>query len=211
MLPVLRDERDVLFFWLLCDLGCVRGARAISTSVGSYALSFQVLLVLDGTLRIVEHLGQEVPFGLLDGLRLLKFVQRLLSFLMSCSFLSTLLGLRLVKCIVDLPVDLLSMHVYQFAIYVPAQIIVLDALPLVAILFHSVKGASNFLFRELAVLTHSVDAHNVLNFLRREGLRLDLRPIALVSHIRSIWVVRSSLSTVLLILFVLALRLFLLC
>ena len=130
---MLGNERNVLFFLLIGDLGCVWRARAISTGVGSHALSLQVLLVLHGAFGIVEHLGQEVPLGLLDGLRLLEFIQRLLSILMRGCLFSALFSFCEVQCIVDLPVDLLSLHIHKLAIDVTAQVVVLNAFPLVTI------------------------------------------------------------------------------
>ena len=209
---MLGNERNVLLLLLIGDLRCVWCARAISTSVGSYALSLQVLLVRDGSFRIVEHLGEEVPLGLLDGLRFLEFVQRLLSILMRGCLLSTLLSFCGVQCIVDLPVDLFSLHIHKLAIDVSAQVIVLNSFPLVAISLACIEGLADLFRSELTVLAHRVDANNVLNLMSCKGLRFDLGPVALVSHILSFRIIsKNLLFAVILFLLVLALLLFLLC
>ena len=208
---MLGNERNVLLFLCVGDLRCVWCARAISASVGSYALSLQVLLVLDGSFGIVEHLGEEVPLGLLDGLRFLEFIQRLLSILMRGCLLSTLFSFCGVQCIVDLPVDLFSLHIHKLAIDIAAQVVVLNAFPLVAISLASIESAANLFRRELTVLTHRVDTNDILNLMSCEGLRFDLGPVALVSHILSLRIVsKNLLFAVLLFLLVLALQLFLL-
>ena len=211
MLPVLGNERNILFLLLLSDLRRIWSACTIGTSVGPDSLTLQVLLVLDRALRIVKHLGQEVPFGFFDSLRLLEFVHGLLSILMRGCFLSTFLSLGCVQRIVDLPVDLLSLHVLELTVDISAQVIVLDALPLVTISLHSVEGQANLIRRELTVLTHRVDTNHILNLLGRKGLWLDLGPIARVPFINSIWVISDQLLyAVILGLFVFLLCLFLL-
>lgn len=193
LLPVLRNQRRVLFFVFISDLRRVRGAGAVSASVCSDTFAFHVLLMLNSSLRIVEHLGQEVPLGLLDSLRLLELIHRFLAFLVSSCFLSTFLSLSGIKSIVYLPIDLLTLHVLQLAINISAQVLVLDTLPLATVLLASVKSTADLLFSELTVLSHRVEAHDVLNFLGREGLWFDIWPVSFVSHVLCIRVIGFEL------------------
>ena len=191
LLPVLRDQRRVLFFLLLGDLRCIGSASAVGRAacVGPGALTLKVLLELDGALRVVEHLGEEVPLSLLDSLRLLELIHGLLTLLVGSCLLGSLLRLGDVQSLVRLLVGLLEGHAVEPSVDVSAQVVVLDAFPLIPKLLHRVESAAYLLWGELTVLPHRVDADHILDLGRGEGLWLDLGPVALVSHVLGLRVI----------------------
>ena len=176
---------------MLCDLRRIGSASAVrcTACVSSYALTLKVLLELDGSLRIVEHLCEEVPLSLLDSLRFLEFIHGFLTLLVSSRLLSSLLCLGNVQSLIGLFVSLFEGHAVKPTVDISAQIIVLDALPLIPELLDRIKSATDLLWGELTVLAHRVDADDVLNLGRGEGLRFDLLPIALISHILSFGII----------------------
>ena len=135
------------------------------------------------TFRVVEHLGEEVPLGLLDSLRLLELVHGLLAFLLGGRFLGAFLGLSNIKGLVGLLVELFSLHILKFAVDIVCEVLFLNALPLVAVSLCRVEGETDLILRELAVLAERVQTHHVLHLLRRERLRLDLGPDTFVAHV----------------------------
>ena len=193
LLPELRNQWGVLFFVSFSDLRRIGSACAVSCTacVGSNALTLKVLLELDSALGIVEHLSEEVPFGFLDSLRFLVLVHWLLTFLVGSCLLCTLLCLSDIQSLICLLVSLLEWHALQPSLDILAQVLIFDSLPLVSKFLNRFESTTNLFLSKLTVLAHRVDADDVLNLGRSEGLWLDNRPVSLIFHILSVWVIRK--------------------
>ena len=136
-------------------------------------------LVLHGALRIVEHLGEQVPLVLLQLQVPLHLVHRLsLALLELDRLLGFLFGLGRVQRLVVLAIVALGLHVVELTINVPRQVLFLNSFPLVAIQANRVEGVTDLLRRELAILPQGVQTDHILHFGGSVRLGLDLRPIA---------------------------------
>lgn len=120
---------------------------------------------------------------LFNGLSFLELIHRFLTFLLSCRLFSSLLCSCNVESLIRFFVDTLSVHIVHLALNVFAQVLLFDALPLVAVKLCRVQSVLDLFLSELSVLAHRVQAHNILNLLRSEGLGFDLRPVSIVSGV----------------------------
>ena len=176
LLPVFWDERSVDFSRLITNsrLAWCTSSITISTSASSSALLLRSLGMQCSSFRVVEHLGEQIPLGLLHSLVLLEFIKRLSTFLLCGSFLSSLLHLSNIKSLIGLLVSLFSLGVGHFLGNIGLQIVVLDSLPFFTVGFGGLKSKFDLISSEFTVLTESVDAENVGDFLSSERLRDNL-------------------------------------
>lgn len=163
-------------------------------------------MVLNGSFRIVEHLGGQIPLVFFERLIALEFFQRLLSFLQLYSLFSSLFGFSCVHWVMSLLVNAFSFHIVKLTVDILLQVLFLNADPLITVELHRFEGVTDLILCKLSVLSECVKADDILYLLSKERLCRDFRPDA---RIVSVFLIISFALFLTLLLFLLMLTLLL--